>query len=440
MNIKEIVNKFNAQIKAFSTRKQEFCNCPGKDFSRHRKQDFEDIIRSILSLDGSTLTNALLRINGYSAESPSTSAFIQQRAKVSDGAFPHLFKKLNDTFDMDVRYHGYRLIAVDGSHIHVPNNPDDPDSFVQSREDEHFHNEFHLNAFWDIMQGTFIDAVVQKYRTQNEDSALIEMVERSSLNDAIVLCDRGYEAYNNIAHLQESSWKYVMRIKEQGGRGIADGLDLPNENEFDMYVELSLTRKNSVETKELAKDRNKYRCISLQVHFDYLLPTKKNDPAVFFTLRFRILRIKIAENSYEMLLTNLPANDFPKHRIKEIYSKRWGIETSFRDLKYVVGMLNFHSRKSAFVTQEIYAALIMHNMTVVVSRCIEIPKKERKYEYQIRFSSAVSIVKSLLTGGVSPPAAEMLIQRNLTPVRPNRKYPRKKTPLKAPIQFSYKIA
>ena len=86
-----------------------------------------------------------------------------------------------------------------------------------------------------------------------------------------------------------------------------------------------------------------------------------------------------------MLLTNLPAYEFPKHKIKEIYSMRWGVETSFRDLKYIIGMLKFHSRKSSFVTQEIYAALIMHNMTVVVSLCVEIPQKERKYEYKIRF-------------------------------------------------------
>lgn len=83
-------------------------------------------------------------------------------------------------------------------------------------------------------------------------------------------------------------------------------------------------------------------------------------------------------------------------------------------------------KKSCFVTQEIYAALIMHNMTVVVSQCVEIHQRKRKYEYKIRFSNAVCIVKSLLTGGVSPPAAEMLIRKNLSPIRPNRGYPRKR--------------
>lgn len=98
MDMKEVIYKFDRQIKEFANRKQEFCNCPGKDFFRNRKLDFESVIRSILSLDGGTLTNELLRIHKFSIGSPSASAFIQQRAK--------LFKKLNNAFDMDTRYGG----------------------------------------------------------------------------------------------------------------------------------------------------------------------------------------------------------------------------------------------------------------------------------------------------------------------------------------------
>ena len=440
MNINDAIKKFNSQIEKFSEMKENFCNRPGKDFSRYRKQNFEGVVRSILALDGNTLTNELLRISKYSINAPSASAFIQQREKISASVFPQLFKMINETFDMNMRYEGYRLMAVDGSHIHVPNNPYDLDSLAQSREDEHPHNEFHLNAFWDILQGTFMDAVIQKYRTQNEDSALIEMIERSKLKDVIAVCDRGYESYNNIAHLQNAGWKYVMRVKEKGGRGIADGLNIPDEPEFDMHISLSITRKQSREAKEMAKEKNKYRCIPSSIKFDYLpLKTKRNESAHFFTLEFRLVRVKISEDSYEMLMTNLPEEKFPPEKLKDIYDMRWGIETSFRDLKYIVGMLKFHSRKSEFVTQEIYANLIMYNMTAVISRCVEIPTVQRKYEYRIRFSTAVRIIKSLLAGDVSPPAAEALIQRNITPVRPNRNYPRKKQQ-KARIQFVYRIA
>lgn len=441
MNIKTVAKIFNDTIIELSENKSEFCHCPHKDFTRKRKLNFENVIRSILAMNGKTLTNELFNIYGYSPTTPSASAFVQQRSKLSENAMPMLFKKLNNSFDKDLRYEGYRLISVDGCHIHVPNNPDDPESYVKVTEKEHFHNEFHLNACWDIIQGTFIDAIVQKYRTQNEDKALIEMVERTSFDKAIFVCDRGYEAYNNLAHIQESGHKYVIRIKEKGGRGIIDGFDIDNENEYDMYFELAITRKGSKEIREFAKEcRNKCRCIPLNVKFDYLEPPNYKDPAEFYILKFRILRVRISDTVYENLVTNLDSNTFPASKIKEIYGMRWGIETSFRHLKYAVGLLKFHSRKSQFVTQEIYAGLIMYNMTIVVASCISLEKKKRKYEYNIKISVAINIVRKLLTGGVDPPAAEILLTRNISPIRPNRNCPRKKRAAKEPVNFMYRIA
>ena len=440
MKMHEVMSKFNEQIEKFSDQKDVFCKRPGRDFSRSRKQSFQDTILTILSLNGGSLRNEILKKYRYSADSPSAPAFIQQRSKLSDDAMPFLFRSLNEEMNDMRLYEGYRLIAVDGSHIHVPNNPHDVDSFVQNRPDEHFHNEFHLNVFWDILQGTFVDAVVQKYRTQNEDQALIEMAERNDSHNSLVICDRGYESYNNIAHLQEAEWKYLIRIKDKGGRGIADGLDFPDDNEFDMELDLYLTRKKDKQTKPLLENRNMYRWIPSGMKMDYLPLSRRSEPAKFFRLRFRIVRIRVSDELYEVLLTNLDAEEFPPHKLGELYRMRWGVETSFRNLKYAVGMLAFHSRKSEFVMQEIYAGLIIHNMTAVVSMCVTIPEKERKYEYRISFSLAACITKSLIAGDASPPAAELLILRNLIPLRPSRKYQRKKTPLKASIQFIYRIA
>ena len=102
-------------------------------------------------------------------------------------------------------------------------------------------------------------------------------------------------------------------------------------------------------------------------------------------------------------------------------------------------MLGFHSRKSESVTQEIYASLIMHNMTQFIALCVKLPEKETKYDYTIRFSIATAIIKSLFLGDISPPDAEILIRRNVSPVRPNRNYVRKPR-AKAQIQFIYRIA
>lgn len=46
-----------------------------------------------------------------------------------------------------------------------------------------------------------------------------------------------------------------------------------------------------------------------------------------------------------MIITNLDQSDFSMNDIKKLYQLRWGIETSFRELKYAIGLTSFHARK-----------------------------------------------------------------------------------------------
>ncbi|MFQ8955335.1 MAG: transposase [Mediterraneibacter gnavus] len=62
-------------------------------------------------------------------------------------------------------------------------------------------------------------------------------------------------------------------------------------------------------------------------------------------MNFRVVRFAISEDSYESIITNLPKEDFPVEEIKKVYAMRWGIETSFRELKYAIGLCCFHSKK-----------------------------------------------------------------------------------------------
>ena len=85
--------------------------------------------------------------------------------------------------------------------------------------------------------------------------------------------------------------------------------------------------------------------------FDYL-PLKSKDT---YTINFRITRFAIADNSYEMIITNLDQSDFSMNDIKKLYQLRWGIETSFRELKYAIGLTSFHARKVDYIKQEVFA-------------------------------------------------------------------------------------
>ena len=65
-------------------------------------------------------------------------------------------------------------------------------------------------------------------------------------------------------------------------------------------------------------------------------------------------------------------------KIKELYASRWGIETSFRDLKYTIGMLNFHSKKVMCIQQEIYDRMVMYNFVQMITLHVVIVKKTKK--------------------------------------------------------------
>ena len=78
--------------------------------------------------------------------------------------------------------------------------------------------------------------------------------------------------------------------------------------------------------------------------FDFL-PSKKqkSELTIIYELPVRIVRFKISDDSYEVIATNLSEDLFFSDDLKMLYSMRWGIETSFRDLKYTVGLRYFHA-------------------------------------------------------------------------------------------------
>ena len=123
----------------------------------------------------------------------------------------------------------------------------------------------------------------------------------------------------------------------------------------------------------------------------------------------------------------------------QLYAARWGIETSFRDLKYTVGMLDFHSKKVMCIHQEIYAHLIMYNFSEMITSHIVIEKKQRKYTYKANFSIAAHMCRLFYRGKATSPNLETIIARHIIPVRNDRHHKRNLT-IKVFHGFLYRVA
>ena len=439
--IRTVKKKLDEAISQLCEVSWMFAKHPEKDFTRHRKLSFRKVVSLLLAMEGGTLTTELLKYFGCSADIASAPAFVQQRSKINADALTSLFDLFVQKTDAPRYYKGLRLLAADGSEIQIPTNPVDRDSYYAGSNGQASYNLLHLSAIYDLLQHTYNDAHLLGKKKANERSALCSMVDRSKLQNVLLIADRGYESYNLMAHIQEKRWFFLIRIQDvANSRGIAAGLDLPQSDEFDLYIDQSLTTKQTNDVKMLAQNKNLCKILKTCRDFDFLpLQNRKFDPAIFYKLPFRIVRFKIADNVYETVVTNLDTLKFPPDELKNLYNMRWGIETSFRELKYTLGLLHFHAKKVEHIYQEIFARLIMYNFTELVTSHVIIQKADCKYAYKANFSVAVHVCRQFFLGNVSPPDVEALIRKHVSPIRPGRSRPRKMT-AKHAVSFIYRVA
>ena len=439
MKPKAVKRALNDAIQAITDYKWLYSVRPGKDNTRNRKFPFRKMVSSILAFRGGTLNREIMDFFGLDPNIGTSSAFIQQRSKILPDAFEHLFRHFTNEVDENKLYHGLRLLAVDGSDLQIAANPNDPDSYYPGANGQKSYNLLHINAMYDLRQHTYTDAIIQKSRKADESGALTDMVDRSGIERALLLADRNYESYNNLAHIQEKGWYFLIRIKDNTA-GIVSGLILPDKDEYDVPFHIRLTRRQTNSVKQLLKDKNHYKLIPSTARFDYLPQTsKKHDPAVFYDLSFRIVRFPLSDTMCETIITNLDAEQYPLSEIKRLYAMRWGIETSFRDLKHTLGLLHLHAKKVEFVLQEIFAKLTMYNFCELITQSVVIQQKQKKYAYKVNFSDAVHVCFEFFLRNVPPPLVEALLVKYISPIRPGRKDTRKQTQ-KPAVSFTYRVA
>ena len=438
--IQAVKEKLNSAINQLCEVSWMFAKDPARNFTRERKLPLREVISVLLCMEGGSLTSELLRYFGCNQNTASSSAFIQQRQKINEFAFPSLFDMFVKNTDTHRRYKGYRLFAADGSDVQTPANPKEKDSFFPGSASQKSYNLLHLDALYDLLGHTYIDAEVSGKRKFDENGVLCKMVDRSSIENVLIIADRGYESYNLFAHIQEKGWKYLIRVKDIHSSGIAAGLDLPNGDEFDCWFHFHFTKRQTKEAKLLLSDKLNYKWLSATTSFDYLpASNRKHDSLSLYYLPFRVVRFKISESSYETVITNLDEAQFPPDELKRLYGMRWGIETSFRELKYTVGLLHFHAKKVENITQEIFARLIMYNFSELITSHVVIQKPNRKHPYKANFSVAVHVCRQFLLGNVSPPDVEATISKNVSVTRTGRSNPRNMVSKHA-VSFLYRVA
>ena len=427
-NSAKIKGKLNNAISCACERIDEFKRAPN-DFTRTRSLTPEVMIRTILGLHGQRLDKEMI-LAGIDV---SASAFVQRRDKIKPEMFRCILREFSRDIPMIKDYEGYRLLAIDGTVVTSVPVEDSPNYVPGGKITKNGTLpkgtcQRTMTALYDVLNKQYIDVVADK----SENAAAKELFSGYSGHKAIVIADRGYQGYNLMEFVNKNpNLDYIIRVPETNY--FSELKKLPKDK-FDVDLEVRLSTRSA----QYCKIYN-WKHVDGPSRFGKPKKDVNWDHEEFCTMHYRAVRFGLKTGKTETIVTSLPRDKFPPSRIKKLYNMRWGIETSFRELKYDIGMVHLHAKKDDSILQEIYAAFTMYNFCMAITMQIKLHQDPgNKHTYKIDIAMAVFLCMEFFrVMDAEPPDVQIIRYRQ--PERPGRSDERKLVP-KGAILFLYRAA
>lgn len=283
-------------------------------------------------------------------ESPvSASAYSQARQKLLHTAFIELNQKaiLGAMYDDGVykTFWGYRVLAVDGSKLRLPDTDELRALFGTQRyavtagadtiEGEHAMGL--ASVLYDVLNRVALDASLNHSDAYEVDVATRHL-PHTLATDLLVL-DRNYPSYRMLAGLTQ--WQRAFVIRCSGRSFSAARKMLKGEGEDSQVVTL----------KPPAGKAGLFRSMGL--------PSR---------IRVRFVRVRLSTGEWEVLVTSLlDGQRYPSEAFRELYCLRWGIETFYGLLKTRLELENFTGLSAEAVRQDFYASIYLTGLESILT-------------------------------------------------------------------------
>jgi len=261
------------------------------------------------------------------------SAFFQARKQISHTAFIELNHQIaSDIFKTKNNYKtwkGFRLCAVDGTSIRLPNEPDIIDYFgVQRGKSNQADCPMGMaSVFYDLLNNIVIDSCIKPNNTSERNCAE-EHLKYSRKNDLIIY-DRGYTGF----------WFYMYHIQHN----LAFCIRAKTNQDSVVKDFIASNKKEALVTFKPGKQ-------ALRICKEKGLPIT---PVIL-----RLVRVNLP-NEVEVLITNLTdESEFDVSIFKSLYHMRWGIEENYKRLKQWTEIENFSGKSTLSVKQDFYAKIV----------------------------------------------------------------------------------
>jgi len=356
----------------------------------------------------------------------SKAAFCKARLKLKYEAFIELNRYLIELFEKTFEprtWHGFRLIAVDGTLLQLPKIKALADHFglwnVRKGEPCVLAR---VSQLFDSLNKISISAVITpKNIGEREHAAQLFM---NLLPNDLVLLDRGYPAFWLFKLLSSLDIHFCARLKK-------------NWKDVQKFLKSGLKEK-VIKLKPTSSSIKECREIGIDIK----------------PIKLRLIRVELDSGEIEVLATTLlNKNDLPHELFSDLYHDRWPIEEDYNYVKNWIEIENFTGKTVLSVYQDFHAKFFSKNLTSILAFPMQEVLNENgvknKYEHQINFVQALSKSKDtipILFQRTKEKVIEIIKDlqeiffRTTEPVRPGRKFPRKHKTTKRKYYTNYKRA
>jgi hypothetical protein len=264
-------------------------------------------------------------------------------------------------------WHGLSVFAIDGSKYDLPATKEirgkyDPDSGLGNPGKGHFPTCL-VSTLYDIFRRLPIARTVVGIKEANEREEAKKLLPcLPNPAKSVCLFDQGYPSFDLIFHLLGNFLGYFV-------------FRCPISNSFPAIA-------------AFIKSGKKEAIIWITPSSSFLSKLSVKNRINCSPIKLRIIRLIHPDGSISVLLTNLyKKNLFPRKAIIDLYFRRWGIETHYRDEKVVLEIEKFHTTKINGILQELYAVMIMS----VISRVLMTMSSEKfcSDKQELQFKNAI---------------------------------------------------
>ena len=399
----------------FSSSLQNLFKVKESDFTRTRKQSFSttllfmmNSLTKSLSIEIENFVSILKRDCGLTdAQSFTKSAFVQYRKKIQPEVFKKLSAMLTDEFYTDNEsgiklWNDFRVLAVDGSSVTLPFTKELKQLYGLAKNQTNTGVvQARVSVLYDLFNNYVLDSQLSPKATGERSLGLLHL-EKSKTGDLIIY-DRGYPSYDFIHEHCKKNIHYLMRAKVSFS-GVTK--TFMTSNKRSQIVEIFPGKSANTSDKE----------------YD------KNTP-----IKVRLIRIDLSSGETELLMTSLlDSKKYSNKIFKELYFKRWGVETFYDELKNKLKVEHFSGYSNQSILQDFNATIFISNVQTLIVSDLEDEVKEltknRKLTYKINTNLSYGFLKNkIITLLFSNTDTEDIVEQlkilfksELVPIRPGR--------------------